>query len=102
MRAENNFLMDRIDTQGDGLMRSRQSDWLPFPENFPARPWIHPGQQLDQGRFAGSVLSDKGMDLTRLKSEIDRLQRMCPAQPFIQLFEDEQRRGGRHRACCVV
>jgi hypothetical protein len=59
-------------------------------------------EQLNQGRFAGPVLADNGMDFTPLKSEINRLQRVRPAESLIQFFKDEQGRGGRRRAGCVL
>ena len=49
---------------------------------------MYASEQLNQGRFAGPVLADNGMDFTPLKSEINRLQRVRPAESLIQFFKD--------------
>jgi hypothetical protein len=67
VRAQDNFLMHRIDAVVDRLMRRRESHWSAFPIYFACRAGIHPGKQLDKRRFTGTVFTDNCMDFARLE-----------------------------------
>jgi hypothetical protein len=83
-------------------MRSSQRYRLPLPENFATRSRIYSGEQLDQGRFAGPVLADDGVDFPSLKTEIDSLESVGRSKPLVQLFQDELWRSRRRRASFIA
>jgi hypothetical protein len=55
------------------------------------------GEQLDQGRLAGPVLADDGVDFACLKGQIDGLQSVGGAESLIELFENQKRRAAGYR-----
>ena len=67
--------MDGVDAKRDRLLRRREGDGPPSPQNLSARPRDRAGQQLYQRRLAGAVLADDGVDLALNEFEIDRLRR---------------------------
>ncbi len=47
------------------------------------------GQQLDQGRFAGAVLADDGVNFAFLECQVDAFQRVRGAEPLVEFFQNE-------------
>ena len=76
VRAEHDLLMHGVDAALDGVVRRREDDGPAFPEYLAGGRRDDAGEELDEGRLAGAVLTDDGVDLARLEGEIRRLQRM--------------------------
>ena len=53
---------------------------------------VHARQHLDQGRLAGAVLAEKGVDLARPDVEVDRIECERTGEAFGQPSDLEQRR----------
>ena len=94
MRAEHDFLVDRVDAEADRLMRTDQRHGRALPANLARGARMDPSQELDQCRLAGAVLPDDGVNFAPFEREIDRLQRMRRAEAFVELLQDENRRSG--------
>jgi hypothetical protein len=59
------------------------------PQRFARGARVDGGQRLDQGRLAGAVLADDGVDFAFLEGEVHRLQRVRRAEALVQLLERE-------------
>ena len=71
-----------------------ERDRLAVPEDLAAAARMDAGQQLDQGRFAGAVFADDGVDFALLEGEVDGLQRMGGAEALVELAQLEDRASG--------
>ena len=60
-------LMDEVDRQVVGA----RNDWAAVDEDLAGGGRVDPGQQLDQGRLAGAVLTEQRVDLATPDGEVD-------------------------------
>ncbi len=65
------------------------------PINLAAAAGIDAGEQLDEGRFAGAVFADDGVNLALFEAEIHRFERVRRAEMLIEFGQAEQRRARR-------
>jgi hypothetical protein len=73
--ASARFLIDHRDPVPSRKRGTSDLDAIACEANFARRRRYHAGQDLDQRRLAGPVLSDDRVDLAAAKLEIDILQR---------------------------
>ena len=88
VRAEGNFLIHSTDSQILRILRRMDFYRLvtSCKENFSLIFFIHTGQDLDQCRFSGSVLTHKCVDFSFTQGEINRLQCLYSCKVFMDIF----------------
>ena len=88
VRAEGNFLIHSTDSQILRILRRMDFYRLvtSCKENFSLIFFIHTGQDLDQCRFSGSVLTHKCVDFPFTQGEINRLQCLYSCKVFMDIF----------------
>ena len=52
---------------------------------------LDPGQDLDQGRLAGAVLTDEGMDLALPEGEVHALEGLNPREALVDALHGQER-----------
>ena len=84
------FLIDRRDAQGLGILGAPDFNRLPIEEDLALVLGIGAGQDLDQGRLAGPVLAQQGMHLTFPDGEIHPFQRLDTGEGFANALHFQQ------------
>ena len=74
-RDKVDLLIDRADPERLRVARLADVDRATVEPDFAFVPLQGAGQDLDQGRFAGSVLAHERMDFARLHLEVDAIER---------------------------
>ena len=95
--AEHDLLMHGVDAERHRLMRGRQCCRLALPDDIAGGARHDAGQKLDQGRLAGAVFADDGVDLAGLEGEIHRLQGVRAGIALFQPVQFEDRPAGLQR-----
>jgi hypothetical protein len=95
MGAEHHFLMHRVDAQRDGVVGRVEVDLPTLPEDASGGARVHARQELDQGRFAGPVLADDGVNLSGPEREVHALQGVGAGKALVELAQLEDRDVGR-------
>ena len=84
------LLVDRRDAQGLGILGPPDVHRLPFEEDLAFILGVRAGQDLDQGRLAGPVLAQQGMDLAFPDGEADAFQRLDAGEGFADALHFQQ------------
>ena len=106
-RHEGEVLVDEADadaTEVPGRHRERQSGATDLDRRSGVRR-VGAGQDLDQGRLAGAVLAEQGVDLARPDLQLDVVERGEPAEPLGESADAEHRCAvrsgpGDRSGCC--
>jgi len=65
--------------------RRRQRDRRPAPEDFARRAGINAGQEFDERRLAGAILTDDRVNFALLEGHIDGYEGVSRAETLVQL-----------------
>ncbi|MNL00279.1 hypothetical protein D3C87_1207070 [compost metagenome] len=84
-RDEVAFLMDDTDAAGNGFARVAEAHFLPIDKDLAAALMVDAGNDLDQRRFAGAVLTQQRVDRSRLQRKIDALERPNAGKHFFDV-----------------
>jgi hypothetical protein len=84
------LLEDAGDAGRVGRGRRCERDWLPVEQHAALVGRDDAGHDLDQGRLAGTVLPQHGMDAAGLDYQLGALQRTHPAVALGDAMHDEQ------------
>jgi|HubBroStandDraft_3_1064219.scaffolds.fasta_scaffold479853_1 hypothetical protein len=82
IRAEREFLVDDADPQGVGMMRVFETDSFAANKDFAGIGLELPGQNINQGAFAGAVFTQERVNLAWMQDEVHALQRQRVAEAF--------------------
>ena len=77
------------------MERRADDDRLPVEHDRPAVRPLDAGEDLDEGRLAGSVLTDEGVDLTPGDGEVDVLEGVDARKGLVDTFHDDDVAGGQ-------
>jgi hypothetical protein len=73
-RDQVDFLIDRTDPPGAGGRRTVEINGMPVDADVAGILAQGTGHDLDEGRFAGTVLAEEAMNLTGVQADIDGLE----------------------------
>ncbi len=74
-RHQHGFLKHHGDAERERFRWRRQQHRLAVEQHFTGREPVHAGERLGQGRLAGTVFADDGVNFATLQREIDILDR---------------------------
>ena len=90
---EQQFLINRGDASALGVLWTGEARFSATDQNGAAVGLVDPGNDLDERRFAGPVLSEEGMDLPRADFERHARQRSHARKCLLDIAHFEERRG---------
>jgi hypothetical protein len=85
-RHQPQLLRNGHDAGGDGIVRAREMAKPAVDEDIAAVWTMHAAEDADQGRLAGAVLADDGVDLAKGHVEVDAVERDRRAELLADRF----------------
>ena len=95
--GEVELLVDGRDAQRLGVVRAADLDGLSLEQDLPLVLAVRTREDLDQGRLAGAILAEEGVDLALLDRQLDAFERPDAGERLpdaLHLQQDVTRGGG--------
>jgi hypothetical protein len=94
IREQRGLLVDHRDAGGAGRGRVLEHDRLAVEQQPPCVRTVHPGEDLDQRRLPGPVLTDQGVGLPRAQLQLRATQGGDGAEGLAHVLQGEDDRAG--------